>query len=125
MIVYDKNKKAILNPEDMNKNAKKISEHCILCFFNDVLEKLEKNKEIKKVGELNSTLGKHPIYEFKYNEKIINAFNPGLGGPMSAGFLEELIALGCKNFIACGGAGVLDSKIKMLSNFHFITKKHK
>ena len=32
---------------------------------------------------------------------------------MSAGFLEELIALGCKNFIACGGAGVLDSRIEM------------
>jgi uridine phosphorylase len=26
---------------------------------------------------------------------------------MAAGFLEELIALGCKKFIACGGTGVL------------------
>lgn len=113
MIQYDNCKEAILNPKDMNKNSKNISEFCILCFFNDVIKKLEKNGEIKKVEELNSTLGKHNIYELEYNGITMNVFNPGLGGPMSAGFLEELIALGAKEFIACGGAGVLDSNIKM------------
>lgn len=113
MIQYDNCKDAILNPKYMNANLKSISEFCILCFFQDVIENLEKNGKIKKVEELNSTLGKHNIYEFKYNGMPINVFNPGLGGPMAAGFLEELIALGGKKFIACGGAGVLDSNIKM------------
>jgi uridine phosphorylase len=31
-----------------------------------------------------------------------------VGAPLAAGFLDELIALGCDRFIACGGAGVLD-----------------
>ena len=30
---------------------------------------------------------------------------------MAAGFLEELIARGCRKFIACGGAGVLNREI--------------
>jgi uridine phosphorylase len=34
-----------------------------------------------------------------------------VGAPLAAGMLEELIALGCRKFIACGGAGVLDREI--------------
>jgi uridine phosphorylase len=33
--------------------------------------------------------------------------HPGVGAPLAAGFLEELIARGCRTFVACGGAGVL------------------
>lgn len=33
--------------------------------------------------------------------------NPGVGAPLAAGMLEELIARGCRKFIACGGAGSL------------------
>lgn len=113
MIKFDSNRNAILNPKDMIKGLNKISKYCILCFFNNVLEELEESKIITKVDELNSTLGKHKIYEMKYKNMIMNVFNPGLGGPMAGGFLEELIGLGCENFIACGGAGVLDSKIEM------------
>ncbi len=113
MIQYDNCKEAILNPKDMNRDTKNISEFCILCFFNDVINKLEKSGKIKKIEELNSTLGKHNIYELNHNGLAINIFNPGLGGPMSAGFLEELISLGVKECIACGGAGVLKSDIKM------------
>ena len=38
-------------------------------------------------------------------------FHPGVGAPLAAGMLEEIIALGCRDFIACGGAGVLRSEI--------------
>jgi uridine phosphorylase len=34
-----------------------------------------------------------------------------VGAPLAAAFLEELIALGCRKFIACGGAGVLNREI--------------
>lgn len=36
---------------------------------------------------------------------------PGVGAPLAAGFLEELIALGGRRFMVCGGAGVLDGAI--------------
>jgi uridine phosphorylase len=35
--------------------------------------------------------------------------HPGVGAPLAAAFLEEMIALGCTKFIACGGAGVLNA----------------
>jgi uridine phosphorylase len=37
--------------------------------------------------------------------------HPGVGGPIAAGILEYLIALGCQKFTACGGAGVLQKGI--------------
>jgi uridine phosphorylase len=37
--------------------------------------------------------------------------HPGVGAPLAAGFLEELIALGGRRFVACGGAGVIDPRV--------------
>jgi uridine phosphorylase len=39
------------------------------------------------------------------------AIQPGIGAPMAAFVLEELIALGARTVVACGGAGVLDRTI--------------
>jgi uridine phosphorylase len=33
--------------------------------------------------------------------------HPGVGAPLAGGFTDELIALGCRAFVACGGAGTL------------------
>ena len=35
---------------------------------------------------------------------------PGVGAPLAAGFLEELVARGARSFVACGGAGVLRAR---------------
>ena len=43
--------------------------------------------------------------------KRLAVFHPGVGAPLAAAMLEEVIALGCRKFIACGGRGVLDSAI--------------
>jgi uridine phosphorylase len=37
--------------------------------------------------------------------------HPGVGAPLAAGLLEEIIPLGCRKFTACGGAGVLNREI--------------
>ena len=42
----------------------------------------------------------------------MGVFHPGVGAPLCAAFMDELIALGYKKFIACGGCGVLDSRVK-------------
>ena len=45
------------------------------------------------------------------DDERVALFHPGVGAPLAAGLLEEVIASGCKKFIACGGAGVLDREI--------------
>jgi uridine phosphorylase len=43
--------------------------------------------------------------------KPVTVFHPGVGAPLAAGFLEELIAVGVTKFIVCGGCGVINQEI--------------
>jgi len=52
-------------------------------------------------------MGQHPDLEAMHRGTAIALCNPGVGAPLAAGMLEELIARGCSKFIACGGAGSL------------------
>jgi uridine phosphorylase len=51
--------------------------------------------------------GPHPIYEIVYRGHRLAFFHPGIGAPLAAALLEEVIGFGCRKFIACGGCGVL------------------
>ena len=56
-------------------------------------------------------MGLLPIYQYKVQEQTILVYQAGLGAALSAGMLEEVIAMGAKHFIACGGCGVLDDHV--------------
>src|SRR5262249_23005595 len=66
---------------------------------------------LKLITHLRSEIGTNPIYEMEVEGQRLALFHPGVGAPLAAGFLEELIARGCRKFIACGGAGVLNREI--------------
>jgi uridine phosphorylase len=88
-----------------------IAEHCVPCFFLDVINSLVESGKAKQVAASRSEMGAHPIYELEMNGQRVAFFHPGIGGPLAAGLMEENIARGCCKFIACGGAGVLNSDI--------------
>ncbi|MDI6784042.1 MAG: nucleoside phosphorylase [bacterium] len=110
ILEFDHSPKAIIEPSQVIKPID-ISEHCVLCFFQEVVTKLRKEYNAKFITNLGSGMGNHSIYQIRVNKKRLAVCHPGIGSPFAAGFLEKLIALGCKKFIACGGAGVLDKKI--------------
>jgi len=86
-----------------------IPEHIVLCFFREVVTHL--GETAKLVTNLTSESGKHPIYETEIEGRRLAFAHPGVGAPFSTAFLEEVIALGGRKFIACGGAGALDSAL--------------
>ena len=88
-------------------------EHCVPCFFNDVIDKLVSEGRTRVLAELVAESGMTPVYEVDVDGRKVALFNPGLGGPSAAKNLEKVIALGCNTFIACGGAGVLDRNIQV------------
>jgi uridine phosphorylase len=87
--------------------------HAVACFFQDVLGTLVEHHQATIVWHLHSEIGKNPVYQVMVGEQPVLAFHPGVGAPLAAAFLEEMIAFGCSKFIACGGAGVLESGIVM------------
>jgi uridine phosphorylase len=87
--------------------------YAVACFFQDVLGTLVEKHQAQVIWHLKSEIGKSPVYQVMVGETPVLAFHPGVGAPLAAGCLEEMIAFGCTKFIACGGAGVLESSIVM------------
>jgi uridine phosphorylase len=102
---------AIIEPSKTKPRGVRLPSRAVLCFFGDVLKKLEKRKEITVIHYVTSEMGNHPVYTIGSGRNRIALCQPGLGASMTAAFMEELIALGAKHIIACGGAGVLDNNL--------------
>ncbi len=79
----------------------------VLCFFSEVIERIAARGDAREVAVLRAAHGRHPIWEIELDGQRLAVFHPGVGAPLAAGFLEEAIALGCKRFVAVGGAGAL------------------
>jgi len=88
-----------------------VTSACVLCFFHDVIARWLEVGSLRVVAHLSSTMGRHAVYEWKDGERAITLVHPGIGAPLAAIVLEEMIALGCRSFVACGGAGVLDRDV--------------
>jgi uridine phosphorylase len=56
-------------------------------------------------------MGPWPVSTIRHGDAAVAVVHPGVGAPLAAGIMEELIALGCRKFIACGSAGVLDRSL--------------
>ena len=63
------------------------------------------------ISYLWPSAGNNPIYVLEVEGERVAVTFPGVGGPLAALSVEGLIARGCRKFIACGGAGVLDHEI--------------
>lgn len=110
ILEYDSTPEAFIEPSKIIR-ARDLPEHCVICFFKEVIDKIIAEHDATTVVENKWEDGLHCIYEISYRNKRLAFFHPGVGAPVSAGLLEEAIAFGCRKFIACGGCGVLEKDI--------------
>jgi len=110
ILEFDDNQEALIEPRKIIKPID-IPEHCVLAFFKEVIDKPFNHKDAKPIYHIKSELKPIPVYEIRVDDKQLAVTHPGLGAPFAAALLEELIALGSRKFIACGGAGVLENDI--------------
>jgi len=110
IIEYDPSPTAIIEPRRVYKRID-IPRHCVLCFFQDVIDDLVRNGGAREIDRALSEAGRYPVYQVKIGGQRIAVVHPGMGAAMAAAMLDRLIARGANKFVACGGAGVLDSKI--------------
>ena len=115
ILEHDPAREAVLDPDQAvprkNTVPADLAEGCVLCFFYDAIAALVADGRLRKVTELRTEMSPQPVYEFEESGQRLTLVHPGLGAPMAAAFMEEMIALGCRRFIACGGAGVLRGDI--------------
>jgi uridine phosphorylase len=99
---------AIIEPAKIKTHEIRIPSRAVLCFFGDVLAQFEHQEGVTILHYLKSEIGKHAIYVVGKGRNRVSVFNPGIGASMAAAGMEQIIALGAKRIIACGGSGVLD-----------------
>jgi len=107
---FDPGRNAILTPRQY-ATKEPLPQRGVLCFFADVLRKLKRGNRLKKTASFTSEMGANPIYLWDDGGEPVFVLQPGIGAPLAAGFLEEAIAHGGRQFIVCGGCGVLDPTI--------------
>lgn len=110
ILEHDPSTEAVIEPTGKHSSPR-LPEHCVLCFFHDAIATLAADGTATKTTDLRSEMGPLPVYEFAESGQPLALAHPGLGAPMGAALMEELIALGCRYFVACGGAGVLRGDI--------------
>jgi uridine phosphorylase len=107
---FDPTHDALIEPSKVNRR-RDMPEHCIICFFKEVIDEVVAERQARIVVENAWEDGPHPLYEIEFKGQRLAFFHPGIGAPLSAGIFEEVIAFGGRKFIACGGAGVLNRDI--------------
>ncbi len=112
ILEYDPSRRAIIEPEQ-RPPSDAVPRACVMCFFRDVLDQLQREGSAEVAAELRSEMGINPVYRVEVDGQAVAAVHPGIGAPLAAGHMEEMIALGARAFTACGGAGVLDPRMEV------------
>ena len=106
ILEFDPTPTAVIEPGEVIAPID-LAPHVVLCFFQDVIATIVDELDGRVVDHVASEMGRNPIYEVNLGGQRLAVIHPGVGAPLAAGFLEELVARGAKAFVACGGAGVL------------------
>ncbi len=111
ILEFDDSRDAIIEPSKVLKPVEGIPERCVLPIYHTVIEALKKDDLLTHVKDIGTSMGPMPVYRMAHEGKDVAVAHPGLCAPFAAAVLEELIAFGCRKFIACGSAGVLDTAL--------------
>jgi uridine phosphorylase len=112
ILEFDSTREAMIEPARVNK-TRDVPEHCVICFFKEVIEKVLAEQNARVIVNNRWEDGPHHVYEIQVEDRRLAFFHPGVGAPVAAGLLEEVIAFGCRKFIACGGCGVLEKGLSV------------
>ena len=110
ILEFDETREAFIEPSKVIK-PRDVPEHIVICFFQEVLDKIIEEHDAKMLVRNKWENGPHPLYEIEHKGQRLGFFHPGIGGALAGSLLEEVIAFGGKKFIVCGGAGVLQKNI--------------
>ncbi len=110
ILEFDPAREAMIEPSRIIK-PRDVPEHCVICFFKEVIDKIAAEQNARVLVQNRWEDGPHPLYEIMHSGHRLAFFHPGVGAAMAAGIMEEVLAVGCRKFIVCGGCGVLEKDI--------------
>ena len=103
---FDGDSPALVDPSPAHVRGE-VPDRAVVCFFRDVIDEVCGDGRAEVVAETTWESGVHRLYRLRVEGGHVGVFHPGVGAPLAAGVLEEMIATGCRTFVACGGAGAV------------------
>lgn len=108
LLEHDPDPVALIEPSEVLAGRRgTLPAVAVLCFFSEVVGSLRDGRAAVPAGSLEAAHGAHPIWVTEHGGARVAVVHPGVGAPLAAGFLEEVIALGATTVVACGGAGAV------------------
>lgn len=108
ILEFDESRKAIIEPSEISPPVDGMPERCVLPIYQTVIDGLLREDRLVHVQDLPTAMGPLPVYRLAHEGTDVAVAHPGVGAPLAAAVLEELVAWGSRVFVACGSAGVLD-----------------
>ncbi|MDQ0221549.1 nucleoside phosphorylase [Streptococcus moroccensis] len=115
LTAFDSEKKAIINPEDLNPKIEDFPKVVVSCFARETFRRLVTDfsgQELTRTAIANQEI---PIYVADVNSQKIGLFNSVVGAPACVAILEDLAAMGMETLVLFGTCGVLEESIKETS----------
>ncbi len=107
LLEYDPTPTALIEPGHVAEPIEGLVSSAVICFFAEIVDEVCEHGRAQVVVPLGLE-SPRPLYLLETDDgRRVAVFHPGVGAPMVTALLEEVIALGCKSFVACGGAGVI------------------
>jgi len=85
----------------------------VACFFGDVVERVASSEGARVAATLVAEHGRHPVYALERGPGEVAFYQAGLGAPLAAAFLEEVIDYGARTVVAVGGCGALEPELAL------------
>lgn len=107
LLEFDPSRSAFIEPTALIQQRDDVPKACVLTWFRDAADRAVEATHGRRIMRLRWEDGPRPVYEINHEGTQVTLAPMPVGSAPAASMLEELIALGCRSFIACGGAGAL------------------
>ena len=111
ILEFDDSKEALINPTVLQKKHGILPiDKLVITFFKEAINLLIQDN---KIEEYLTIEGENDLVVYKFKDEDVLLMHGIIGCPACCGFMDELIAIGIKKIMFCGGGGTLDTNIKV------------
>ena len=107
ILEFDPSPTALIEPHHVARPMAGLGGAAVICFFAEVVHEVCGEGRAEVVAQMGMEAPRPLFHLDTADGRPIAVFHPGIGAPWAVASMEEAIALGCRSFVACGGAGAL------------------
>ena len=109
---FDKNKKALFNPDTYSNKVKDCPTLCVSFFSKSIIKEIVKCFNPEIIGCIENDTAKFPVYKIIFKDRAIAIYHSPVGAPACVSSFEEAVEMGIKKIILVGCCGCLDEKLE-------------